>query len=103
MRLRCDPLSRAFSNRCVFNENAQRISVDRRPKHIEMYAFSKENELVWTRPKTLHFMGRLKEGNKIDAITSVLIFFPNHFKANKPSFFRTNCSSTDSTNSKDHA
>ena len=27
--------------RCVFNENTQRISVDGRPKRIEMYAFSK--------------------------------------------------------------
>ena len=36
MRLRCDfALSRAFSNRCVFDENAQHI----RPKRIEMYAF----------------------------------------------------------------
>ena len=48
MRFRFDPLSRAFSNRrCVFNENAQRISVDGRPKRIEMYAFSMENALVW--------------------------------------------------------
>ena len=45
------PLSRAFSNRCVFDENAQRFSVDRRPKRIEMYAFSNENALVWTGPK----------------------------------------------------
>ena len=27
----------------VFGENAQRISVDRRPRSIEMYAFSNEN------------------------------------------------------------
>ena len=40
MRFRFDPLSRAFSNRCVFYENAQRISVDVRPKRIEMYGFS---------------------------------------------------------------
>ena len=35
-------LSRAFSNRCVFNDfdkNAQRISVAGRLKRIEMYAF----------------------------------------------------------------
>ena len=40
-RLRCvlefDPLIRAFSNQCVFDENAQRISVDRGPKRIEMF------------------------------------------------------------------
>ena len=42
---RFDPLSRAFSNRCVCDENAQRISVDGRPKRIEMYAFSKEKRI----------------------------------------------------------
>ena len=47
MRFRFDPLSRAFSNRCVFDGNAQCISADGRPKRIEMYAFSKENALVW--------------------------------------------------------
>ena len=31
-----DPLSRAFSDRCVFGENAQRISVDGRPKRIDI-------------------------------------------------------------------
>ena len=40
---RFDPLSRAFSNRCVFDENAQGISADGRPKRIEMCAFSNEN------------------------------------------------------------
>ena len=51
-RIRFDPLSREFSNRCVFDENAQRISVDGRPKRIEMYAaFSNENALVLTRTK----------------------------------------------------
>lgn len=42
MRFRFDQLSRAFSNWCVFHENAQRISVDGRPWRIEMYS------LVWT-------------------------------------------------------
>ena len=46
-RFRFDPLSRAFSNRWVFDENAQRISVDGRRKRAEMYAFSNENKLVW--------------------------------------------------------
>ena len=41
MRFRFDPPSRAFSNRCVFDENAQRISVDGKPKLIKMHAFSK--------------------------------------------------------------
>ena len=51
-RIRFDPLSREFSNRRVFDENAQRISVDGRPKRIEMYAtFSNENALVLTCPK----------------------------------------------------
>ena len=44
VRFRFDPLSRAFSNRCVLDENAQGIRVDGRPKRIEMYV------LVWTRP-----------------------------------------------------
>jgi len=39
VRFRFDPLSNVFSNRCVFDENARRISVDGRPKRIEMYPF----------------------------------------------------------------
>ena len=31
----------------------ERISVDGRPKRIEMYAFSNENALVWTGSKTI--------------------------------------------------
>ena len=50
MCIRFDQLSRAFSNRCVFDQKPQRISVDRRPKRIEMYAFSNENALVRTGP-----------------------------------------------------
>ena len=41
MCFRCDLVSRKFSNRCVFDENARRI----RPKRIEMYAFSNEKAL----------------------------------------------------------
>ena len=48
--LNFDPLSRAFSNRYLFDENAQRIIVDRRRKRIEMYAFLNENGLMWTDP-----------------------------------------------------
>ena len=51
MRFRFDPLSKTLSNRCVFHENAQRISVDRRSERIEMYAFSNANLLAWTIPK----------------------------------------------------
>ena len=50
MRFRFDPLSRAFSNGCVFDENARRISVDGRPKGMEMCAFSNANAIVWTGP-----------------------------------------------------
>ena len=31
-------VSQACSNRCVFDENAQRISADGRPKRVELYA-----------------------------------------------------------------
>ena len=37
-RFRFDRLSRGFSNRCVLDEQVQRISVDGRPKRIAMYA-----------------------------------------------------------------
>ena len=44
---RLDTLSRAFSNRRVFDETAQRISVVwTEGKRIEMYAFLKGNALV---------------------------------------------------------
>ena len=56
MRFRFDPLSRAFSNRCVFNENAQRISVDGRPNLIEMYGFSSVDQ---TRQSSLYSCGRI--------------------------------------------
>ena len=46
MCFRFDPLSRVFSNRCVFDENAQRVSVVGRPKRIEVYA------IMWTEPQT---------------------------------------------------
>ena len=52
MRFRFDSLSIALSNRRVFDVNAQRISMDGSPEHIEMYAFSNKNVLVWTGPKT---------------------------------------------------
>ena len=48
MRFRFDILSKAFSNRCLYDENAQRItiSLDGRPIRIELYAFSNELALV---------------------------------------------------------
>ena len=51
MRFRFGPISTAFSNRSVFDENAQWISVDGR--HSEMYEFSNDNALVWTRCKNV--------------------------------------------------
>ena len=39
MRFRFDPLSRAFSDRCLFDENTPRISVDGRPKRIKCMRF----------------------------------------------------------------
>ena len=42
MSFRLHPLSRAFATRCVFDENAQRMSVDGRPKPIKMYALLNE-------------------------------------------------------------
>ena len=50
--------SRAFSNLWVFLENAQHISVlDGRHKTFEIYAFSKENALVWSKRKEYVFCG----------------------------------------------
>ena len=43
---RFDPLSKTFSNRCLYYENAQRISVDKRPKRIKIYVFSNKYALV---------------------------------------------------------
>ncbi len=55
MRFHLFSLSTAFSSRCVLGEYAEsvfeRISVDGRPKRIEMYAFSNESALVWTGPQ----------------------------------------------------
>ena len=51
MRFRFDPLSRAFSSLCIFDENAQRVSVDVRPKRIEMYGFRaliKPEKVLWS-------------------------------------------------------
>ena len=53
-RLLCfsfDPLLKEFSNRCVFDKNAQLISVNGSSKRIEMCAFLSENALVLTGPK----------------------------------------------------
>ena len=54
MRFQLCSLSTVFSHIYVFSVNTlsvfERISVDGRPKRIEMYAFSNENALVWTGP-----------------------------------------------------
>ena len=46
MRFRFDPLSRVFSNRCIFAENAQRGSVVGRNNASKCIASSNENPLV---------------------------------------------------------
>lgn len=48
MHFRFDILSKAFSDRCLYDEDAQRItiSLDGRPRRIELYAFSNEFALV---------------------------------------------------------
>ena len=53
MRSRFDPLSRAFSTRYISDENAQRNSVDRRPKRIQISPFSKEKQEPITRSELL--------------------------------------------------
>ena len=50
MRFRFYPLSSTFPSQYVFDETAQRISMDSRAKRIEMYAFSNENTLVCLEP-----------------------------------------------------
>ena len=49
----------------VFYENAQRISVDGRPKRMEMCAFSNENAIVWTieKEKTMSLPSSLRAGS----------------------------------------
>ena len=47
---RFDSFSRAFLNGYIFHENAQRIGVEGRPEHIQMYAFSNNNALMWAGP-----------------------------------------------------
>ena len=48
MSFRFRPLSNAFLDRCVFDQNAQRSSVDGRLKRIQMYVFSNEDAWLWT-------------------------------------------------------
>lgn len=52
------PSSKLMRHVCVFLENAQHISVrDGRHKTFEIYAFSKENALVWSERKEYVFYG----------------------------------------------
>ena len=53
VRSRFDPLSRAFLTRYISDENAQRNSVDRRPKRIQISSFSKEKQEPITRSELL--------------------------------------------------
>ena len=48
MSFRFRPLSNAFLDRRVFDQNAQRSSVDGRLKRIQMYVFSNEDAWLWT-------------------------------------------------------
>ena len=52
MRFRFDPLSRAFLNQCVLNENARCINLDGRLAE-RVYAFSNEKALMLTGPKSV--------------------------------------------------
>ena len=70
MRFRFDPLSRAFSNRCVFDENAQRVRVDGRRKLIEIHkcgrsliirGLSMSNRHIFTRCVDLCFQTSLEK------------------------------------------
>ena len=48
IRFRIDLLSRAFSNQCVFDENARRISVDRKADtHRNVRAFKRKRKSVY--------------------------------------------------------
>ena len=45
MRFRVNPLLKSFSDRCVFDENAQRVTVDGRPNvktHRNVYVFKRK-------------------------------------------------------------
>ena len=64
MRFRLIHLQERFSNWCVFNENTQRISVDGRPKRIEMYAFSKRISVDGAFPPTPFPEGKISLRNK---------------------------------------
>ena len=46
MRFHFHPLPKVFSNRSVFDENPHRMSVDGRPKRIEMYTFLKRKRII---------------------------------------------------------
>ena len=61
MRFSFEPLSKEFSNRCVFDENAQLISVDGSSKRIEIHTYIHTYILYWLVPtglfrvKCVHF------------------------------------------------
>ena len=70
VRFCLDLLSRAFSNRCVFDENAQRVCVDGRRKLIEIHkcgrsliirGLSMSNRHIFTRCVDLCFQTSLEK------------------------------------------
>ena len=89
MRSCFDPLSRAFSGRCLCDENTPRISVDERPKRIKCMRF--QNALVWKGPpyssaqcnrrllNLFYYMGSISDlgGSGIDWIFIVCISWVN--------------------------
>ena len=75
IRFRIEPLSRAFSNQCVFDKNVQRISEDERPIRIEMHALSNENVRVWTGSAAMGLNCLFPESFKSRVLNSSLSFF----------------------------
>ena len=75
IRFRIDLLSRAFSNQCVFDENARRISVDRKADiRIEMYALSNENVRVCTGSAAMRLNCLFRESFKSRVLNSRVFF-----------------------------
>ena len=53
-----------------FDENAQRISVNGRPKRIKMYAFLNENALGWTGPNKKFWFSKASHATRIVTCTA---------------------------------
>ena len=75
IRFRIDPLSRAFSNQCVFDENARRISVDRKADtHRNVRAFKRKRMSVWTGPAGMRLNCLFPESFKLRVLNSRVFF-----------------------------